>query len=99
MADRGVTTRGEAVRFAVRVKPRASRDLVRGVHEGALEVSVTAPPVEGEANAAVVKLVASALGVGRSAVSVVAGATGKQKVLEVTGVAANDVRQRLGWLP
>lgn len=97
MADRGVTTRGEAVRFAVRVKPRASRDAVGEVHEGALDVSVTAPPVDGEANAAVVRLLASRLGVGRAAVSVVAGASGKQKVVEVNGVDAEQVRQRLGW--
>lgn len=100
MADVGdtlaVTARGEAVRFAVRVKPRASREAVLGVREGALEVSVTAPPVDGQANAAVVAALAAALGVPRRAVSIVTGDTGRQKVVEVAGLDGETLRARLG---
>lgn len=83
---------GEAVRFDVRVSPRASRDEVGGVHDGALRVKTTAPPVDGEANAAVVRLVAKALGVPKRAVRIVGGETGKSKRLEVDGVDAARVR-------
>jgi len=90
-----VTARGEGVRFSVRVKPRASRGAVLGVREGSLEVSVTAPPVDGQANEAVVKELAAALGVPRRAVTIVAGDTGKQKIIEVAGLTAEGLLERL----
>ena len=54
-----------AVVFSVRVAPRASRSAVLGVHEGALKVALTAPPVDGAANAALVAFLAKALGVAK----------------------------------
>jgi uncharacterized protein (TIGR00251 family) len=87
-----VTVREGAVRFAVRVQPRASREAVVGVQEGALRVAVTAPPVEGEANAAVIAFLAKKLGVSKRDVSIVQGETGRSKVLEVRGVSADAVR-------
>lgn len=91
-----VTSRAGAVRFSVRVKPRASRAGVGGVKEGALELSVTAAPVDGEANDAVVRALAAALGVPRRDVAIVAGDTGRSKVIEVQGLAADQVALRLG---
>jgi hypothetical protein len=83
------------VRFAVRVTPRAGRDRVEGVGPaGELLVRVTASPVEGAANAALVVLIASILDVPRRAASVVAGATSRRKVVEVEGVAAGDLVER-----
>ncbi|MBI2797590.1 MAG: DUF167 domain-containing protein [Gemmatimonadetes bacterium] len=79
------------VRFAVRVRPRASRTAVEGVHDGALAVRLTAPPVEGAANAALVEAIAGWLGVGRRAVSIVRGDTGRRKIVEVSGVTAADL--------
>lgn len=74
---------GDAVRFRVRVVPRASRTGVAGVHDGALRVRLAAPPVDGKANAALVRFVSRALGVPRAGVRIVGGATGRSKVLEV----------------
>ena len=82
-----------AVSFDVLVTPRASRERVGPVIDGRLKVAVTAPPVEGEANAAVVALLAKALGVPRSAVSVVRGDTGRRKTVRVAGVAAAAVHE------
>ncbi|OGL13240.1 MAG: hypothetical protein A3J45_11025, partial [Candidatus Rokubacteria bacterium RIFCSPHIGHO2_02_FULL_69_13] len=65
----------------MRVQPRASRDEVVGWREGVLRVRVTAPPVEGEANRAVEALLARTLGVARSAVSVVRGGQGREKLV------------------
>ncbi len=74
-----------AMRFPVRVKPGASRDLVAGTHgtDGPLVVAVRARAVEGRANAAVVEAVAQAFGVRRSAVRLVRGTTGRDKLVEV----------------
>jgi uncharacterized protein (TIGR00251 family) len=71
-------------RLAVRLVPRGGADRIEGVDEdGALRVRVAAPPVDGAANAALCRLLASELGVGRGAVRIVSGQTGRRKVVEV----------------
>jgi uncharacterized protein (TIGR00251 family) len=80
----------------VRVQPRASRDEILGRRaDDVLGVRVTAAPVDGQANAAVTGLVAKALGVPRSAVTVVRGDRGREKLLRVAGLSAVEVRARL----
>ena len=69
----------------VRVQPRASRDSVGGLRDGALEVRVTAPPADGRANAAVCRLVARAFGVRPGAVQLVSGAKSRRKRLRIDG--------------
>lgn len=80
----------------VRVSPRASRDELAGERDGALVVRLTAPPVEGAANEALLRFLARRLDVAPSSLSVVHGARGRVKVIEVAGAAAEDVRARLG---
>jgi uncharacterized protein len=84
--------RGASIRFRVRVSPRASRSAITGVHDGALKIALTAPPVEGEANAALLELLARELGVAKRAIRIVSGASGRQKVVEVEGVDETRVR-------
>jgi uncharacterized protein (TIGR00251 family) len=79
----------------VRVSPRAPRDEVAGERNGALVVRLTAPPVEGQANAALVRFLARHLGVALSAVSVAQGAKTRDKVLLVAGARADDLRASL----
>ena len=79
----------------VRVTPRASREGLGGERAGALVVRVSAPPVDGAANAAVTRVVARALGVAATAVEVRRGALARDKVLHVRGLSAADVRARL----
>lgn len=79
----------------VRVRPRASRDAFGGVREGTLVVRLSAPPVEGEANAALVRFLARALGVPPAAVSLLRGARGRQKLVRVSGLDLATVRERL----
>ncbi|MFP4056986.1 MAG: DUF167 domain-containing protein [Candidatus Brocadiia bacterium] len=83
------------VEFALRVAPRASRDAVAGLHGDRLRVAVAAPPQGGRANRAVERLLASALGVPRCAVSIVAGARARQKTVRVSGISPRQARQRL----
>jgi uncharacterized protein (TIGR00251 family) len=87
--DAGLTLR-------VRVQPRASRDAFAGEREGALVVRLTAPPVEGAANDALARVLGKALGVAPSAVQVVTGTSGRNKVVSVAGVDAATARKRLG---
>jgi uncharacterized protein (TIGR00251 family) len=72
---------------AVRVKPAASRTAVGGRHGDALVVAVTAKPVDGKATEAVLRAVAEAFGVSRSSVTLVIGATSRDKVIGITGPA------------
>lgn len=83
-------------RVSVRVTPRSSKDEVLGLVDGTLHVRVTAPPDGGRANAAVCMLVARELGVAKSLVSVVRGATARRKVLVVEGLDADAVAAALG---
>jgi len=74
-----------AVVLEVLVQPRASRTRVVGVHDGRLKVQLAAPPVGGEANAALVDFLAAALGVRRADVSIDRGETGRRKTVRVRG--------------
>jgi uncharacterized protein (TIGR00251 family) len=84
---------GDAVRL--RVHPRAARNAIVGWREGVLRISVTAPPVDGEANHAVSALLARVLGVRPSAVAVIAGLRGRDKLVRIEGWTAAQVRARL----
>jgi len=79
----------------VRVRPRASRNAIAGEREGALVVRLVAPPVEGAANEALARFLGKALGVAPSAVRIVAGATGRDKLVAVAGLDAASARARL----
>ena len=81
----------------VRVQPRASRSEIIGWRaDGALSVRVAAPPVQGQANAALAALLAGALDVRPSAVTVEHGARGRDKLVRITGLTPAEVRQRIG---
>lgn len=80
----------------VYVAPRASANKVLGLHNGALKIALTAPPVEGAANKALVEFLAKVLGVPRSAVALLAGESSRHKVVSVAGVALDDALRRLG---
>lgn len=75
-----------AITFDVLAQPRASRARFGPRHDGRIKISVTSPPVDGEANAAVIELIAKTLGVPRRDVEVIAGATSRRKTIRVIGV-------------
>jgi uncharacterized protein len=70
------------------IQPRASRTRVAGEHDGRLKVQLAAPPVDGEANAALVELVAGALRVRKADVTIARGESGRRKTVRVSGIAA-----------
>lgn len=82
-------------RITIRVQPRASASEVAGYGaDGALKVRVTAPPVEGAANEAVIRTLSGALGVPKSSISILRGDTGRVKVIEIAGLDEAEVRTR-----
>jgi len=82
------------VRFAVRLTPRAALDHVDGVIDGILRARVGAPAVEGAANNALIRLIAEELGVARSSVRIVAGASSRQKLVVIDGVDPSTIVAR-----
>jgi len=80
---------------AIRVQPRASRDQVLGLRGEAIAIALKAPPVDGAANAALLKLLAHTLHLPLSAIELVRGATGRSKWIRVDGWSAEQVRAAL----
>jgi uncharacterized protein (TIGR00251 family) len=79
----------------VLVQPRASRTRVVGEHDGRLKVQLAAPPVEGQANQALVEFLARALSVHKADVVIQRGETGRRKTVRVVGLTAAQVREAL----
>jgi len=87
--------RGEAVAFRVRVVPRASRNRIAGIQGGVVRIQLTAPPVEGAANEALVAFLSSVLRVPKRDVEIVSGQTAREKVVSVSGLSSEEVEARL----
>ncbi|PYN40850.1 MAG: DUF167 domain-containing protein, partial [Candidatus Rokuibacteriota bacterium] len=81
--------------MSLRVQPRASRDEIVGWQDATLRLRVTAAPVAGAANTAVARLLARALGVAPSSISVVHGLQGRTKIVEIAGLSAPEIQRRL----
>ncbi len=73
------------LRLKVRVKPRASKSRVLGMKGDELEVAVAAPPVDGAANLELVRTLAEHYGVAKSAVEIVSGLAGRNKLVRIRG--------------
>lgn len=82
-------------RIAVRLQPKASRSEVTGERGGVIQIRVTAPPVDGKANRALIKFVAKRLGISSSEITLVRGERGREKLLEIHGPGAADARKKL----
>ena len=82
--------------ITIRLQPRASRNRVGGCRDGAVRVSVTAPPHGGRANAALLEILADALGVAKSRLNIIRGHSSRDKVVAVEGLVAEDINALLG---
>ncbi len=82
-------------RLRVRLQPRARQNRIVGRHGDAIKVQVHAPPVEGAANAALIEVLAAALGVPRRAIHIVRGASSHTKLVEIHGSDVATCERRL----
>ncbi|MCB1967427.1 MAG: YggU family protein [Candidatus Accumulibacter sp.] len=87
---------GGALALSVHVQPGTKRSEVAGLHGDALKVRLSAPAIDGRANAALVDFVAQRLGVAKSLIELKSGQRSRRKVLAVRGVALDDARRLLG---
>ncbi|MGQ0541622.1 MAG: DUF167 domain-containing protein [Blastocatellia bacterium] len=85
-----------SITFTISVVPRASKSEIIGETGGIIRVKISAPPVDGAANAEVVKLFAKVFGVSKSSVEIVSGKTSRTKRIRITGVTALQMQSVLG---
>ena len=78
------------------VTPRGSKNEITGWRGDVLCVKITAPPVEGAANAAIVKFIADVLGVRKSQVELISGEKSREKTLRISGLSDAELRRRVG---
>ena len=86
---------GDTLCFPVKAVPRASRNAVVEVRDGALVVRLCAPPVEGKANAALVEFMAEALKIRKKQVSIKLGDKSRHKVVAVSGLTLEELQAKL----
>ncbi|MBV9240606.1 MAG: YggU family protein [Acidobacteria bacterium] len=86
---------GNELIIGVRVVPRASRSEIVGLHDGALKVRIAAPPVDGAANAELVKVLAKAFSVPKSNVEILIGGSSKTKRVRILGANESAIQSVL----
>ncbi|MBX3040758.1 MAG: YggU family protein [Bdellovibrionaceae bacterium] len=87
---------GGAVRLHLLIQPNASKSEVSGPHDGSLKIRIQSPPIDGKANETLVEFLAKKLGVSKRSVQLVKGETSRHKVVEITGLEIETLKQKLG---
>ena len=90
-----ISVKSEYVELAVSVVPRSSRCEIAGIHNNALRIKLTSPPVDNEANFQCCEFIAKKLGIARRQVVIIRGQTSRRKVLRIEGVSEKTVRDTL----
>jgi uncharacterized protein (TIGR00251 family) len=86
---------GDGVIFKIKVQPRAAKNELTGLIGDALKLRITAPPVDGAANEAVIRYFADIFRVPKKGVTVVSGLTSRQKTIKVIGITPEEVKRKL----
>ena len=92
----GLREEADGVSFEVRVQPRSSKTEICGIHDGALRVRLTSPPVDGAANRQCIELLSRKMKIPKRAVRIASGANARRKRLRVLGLDIEEVRNILG---
>jgi hypothetical protein len=90
-----IQERATGITFAVKIHPRARKNAITGTMGDALKLALTAPPVEGKANQAVIGFFADLFAIPRSSVTIASGETSRNKVIRIAGVSKPVAEQRL----
>lgn len=86
----------DGVVVRVKVQPRASKNKIAGLLGDALKVMLTAPPVDGEANSALVDFFSSLFKVSKSCIEILSGHTGRTKLVKIRGVSISQLTEVVG---
>lgn len=80
--------------LSVRAVPRASKNEIQGVHDGALKIRLTTPPVDGKANRALIKFLSKTLRIPKSQIQLLRGETGRNKTVRITGLTQKELTKK-----
>src|SRR5215813_100124 len=94
-----ITATATGTRIRLRVQPRASRERLEGVRDGYVRLRLTAPPVDGAANAACIIFLAKILHISRGQIHIQAGEKSREKLLHITGMTPAQVATALSLAP
>jgi uncharacterized protein (TIGR00251 family) len=86
---------GKPVTLSVRIQPRASKNELLEREGGGLKIRLTAPPVDGAANEALIRFLADRAGVSKSQVEIITGHASRDKVVRITGIAPENANRLL----
>ena len=92
-----IERKNECILLHVRITPKSGDNKIIGLHDGMLKVLVTAVPEKGKANAALVKLIAKTLGIAKTSIHIVSGATARNKILSLP--ADSDLSSLKEYIP
>ncbi|MBC8206931.1 MAG: YggU family protein [Kiritimatiellales bacterium] len=82
----------------VRIKavPRAAKNEIQGVHDGALKIRLTTPPVDGKANQALIKFLSKTLNISKAQIELAQGETSRHKTVRISGLTKQQLIERIG---
>lgn len=95
IASLSLESRDGGVILPVRAQPGAKKNAITGEHSGQLKVSVTQAPEKGKANAALIEVLATELGLKRSQISLISGETSAQKKVLIASISEDELRKRI----
>src|ERR1700690_1066629 len=84
-----------SVVLSVRIQPRASKNEIVAMASGGLKIRLTAPPVDGAANEALVKFLAAVFSIPKSRVEIVSGHTSREKIVRISGISDAEMKRLL----
>lgn len=79
----------------IRAVPRASKNEIQGIYDGALKVRLTSPPIDGKANQALIKFLSKTLGISKAQIELTRGQTGRSKTLRIHGMTTQEIWKKL----
>jgi uncharacterized protein (TIGR00251 family) len=83
------------VRLHLFIQPKSSKNEIVGPHNGMLKIKITAPPVDGEANQALIEFLSKYLKIAKREITIVKGETGRQKTLDIAGLDLQSAKEKL----
>lgn len=90
-----ITLHADGVVLPIRAQPGARKNSINGVHDGALKVSVQAPPEDGKANDAIIELMKKVLGIKRNQIEILSGQTSRDKKFLIRELKLEELAEKI----
>jgi TIGR00251 family protein len=83
------------VKLHLFIQPKSSKNEIVGIHDGKLKIKITAPPVDGKANAELVEFLSDILDIPKRQIEITKGDTGRNKTVIITGISQEIIEQKI----